>query len=152
MKKSKSKMIIVKEKANLQPFARSKELNHIVYWTTLLILFVANLFMAMAIIPFILFAFSFDFYLILAALGAFSGYVFTHLIRNIENLDRRHHLIAAFSIPAFAITNLIIVSTSLEGMTTLLGIASQKEPLTISLVYAIFFLLPYLISMARKRP
>ncbi len=151
MKKSKSKTIIVKEKANLQPIASSKELNHIVYWTTLLVLFIANLFMAMAIIPFILLAFSFDFYLILAALGAFSGYVFTHLIRNIENLDRRHHMIALLSIPAFAVTNLIIVSTSLEGLTKLLGIASQKEPLTVSLVYAIFFLLPYLIEMARKR-
>ncbi len=149
MKKSKSKTIIVKEKANLQPFARSKELNHIVYWTTILILFIANLFMAIAMIPFILLAFSFDFYIILALLGTFSGYVFTHLIRNIENLDRHHHMIAVLTIPVFAIINMIIVSTSLESMTKLLGIASQKDPVTVSLVYAIFFLLPYVMSKTR---
>ncbi len=151
MKKSKSEPVAAKEKAGLQTIASSKELNHIFYWTTILVLFLANLFTAMAIIPFILLAFSFDFYLILAALGTFSGYVFTHLIRNIENLDRRHHLLAVLSIPVLAIINLIIVSTSLEGMTKLLGIASQKEPLTVSLVYATFFLLPYVLSMARKK-
>ncbi len=151
MKKSKSKPVTVKENVELRPVLQVKELNHIVYWTTLLILFIANLFMATAIIPFLLLAFSFDFYIILATLGLFSGYVFTHLVRNIENLDTHHRLFAVFSIPVFAVINLIIVSTSLEGITNLLGIASQKEPLTVSLVYAIFFLLPYSISMARKR-
>ena len=152
MKKSKSKRAIVKETAELRTVLQAKELNHIVYWTALLILFMANLFMAAAMIPFLLLAFSFDFYIILATLGIFSGYVFTHLVHNIENLDRRHHLRAVFSIPVFAIINLIIVSSSLEGMTSLLGIASQKEPVTVSLVYAAFFLLPYVISMARRRP
>lgn len=149
--KKRNKPAIVKEKAELRNVLPVKELNHIVYWTTLLILFMANLFMTMAIIPFLLLAFSFDFFLILAALAIFSGYVFTHLVSRIENLDRRHHLLAVFSIPVFAIINLIIVSSSLEGMTSLLGIASKKEPVTVSIVYAAFFLLPYIISMARKR-
>ncbi len=142
---------MVKEKANLKPVSYAKELNLIVYWTTLLVLIIANLLMSMVIIPFLLLASGLNFYIILAVLGIFFGYVFALLISNIENLDAHHHLIAAFFIPIFAIINLIIISTSLEGITSLLGIASQKEPLTVSLVYAVFFLLPYVISMARKR-
>ncbi len=151
MKKSKSKPAIAKEKAELRQVLPVNELNHIVYWTALLILFMANLFMATAIIPFLLLAFSFDFYIVLAALGTFSGYVFAHLIHNIENLDRRHHLLAVFSIPVFAVINLIIISTSLEGITNLLGAAPQKEPVTVGIVYVAFFLLPYVIFVARRR-
>ena len=102
------------------------------------------------LIPFLLLASSFHFYLIIAILGLVFGYVFSLLINNIENLGMHHHLIAVLFIPVFAVINLIIISTSFSGIAALLEIESTVEPLTVSLVYVVFFIIPYAISLIRK--
>jgi len=150
VKKNKSKPIKVKEKASLKALKSVKELDLILYWSTILLLIMANFFMTIAIIPFLLLASSFHFYLIIAILGMVFGYVFSLLINNIENLGMHHHLTAVLFIPVFAVINLIVISTSFSGIAALLGIESTVEPLTVSLVYVAFFIIPYAISMLRK--
>ena len=142
---------IVKAKANLKAFKPTKELDHILYWSTLLVLIMSNFFMIFAIIPFLLFAPSFHFYLIIGILGLVFGYVFSLLINNIENLGAHHHLIAVLFIPAFAFINLVIMSTSMGSIATVLGRELTVEPLTVSLIYVIFFVLPYIVSIIKKK-
>jgi len=151
VKLNKSKPIKVKEKASLKPFKSVKELDLILYWSTVLVLIMANFFMAIVIIPFILLASNFHFYLIIALLGIVFGYVFSMLVNNIENLTPHHHLIAVLFIPVFAVINLIIISTSTGGIAALLGIESKAEPLSVSLLYVASFMLPYAVSLIKKK-
>ena len=149
MKQNKSRP--VKVKANLKVLKSAKELDLILYWSTLLLLIMSNFFMTIVIIPFMLLASSFHFYLMIAMLGLVFGYVFSLLINNIENLSVHHHLIAVLFIPVFAVINLIIISTSIGSIASLFGIETRVEPLTVSIVYAVFFLVPYTISMINKK-
>ena len=142
---------IVKAKANLKAFKPVKELDHILYWSTLLVLIMANFFMIFAIIPFLLLAPSFHFYLIIGILGLLFGYVFSLLINNIENLGAHHHLIAVLFIPAFAVINLVIISTSVVSLAAVFGRESTVEPLTVSIIYVVFFVLPYVVSVIKKK-
>tara|TARA_Y100000310_G_C20701427_1_gene830296 strand:- start:6823 stop:7278 length:456 start_codon:yes stop_codon:yes gene_type:complete len=147
----KKRKIEVKKRVSLKPFKDAKELDLILYWTTLLVLIMANFFMAIVIIPFLLFASNYHFYLIIGILGVFFGYVFNLLISNIENLDAHHHLMAILFIPAFTFINLIIISTSIGGLASALGIETNKEPLIISIFYVASFLTPYILSTVRKK-
>ncbi|MBI2664718.1 hypothetical protein HYX10_05270 [Candidatus Woesearchaeota archaeon] len=126
------------------------ETDLILYWTTLLVLITANFFMAIVIIPFMLFAESYQFYLLIALLGLIFGYVFSMLINNIENLQPHHHLVAVCFIPAIAVVNLFVISASTAGLANALGLKPSTEPLTISIVYIASFLAPHAISFAKK--
>ena len=151
MKRNKSKPIKVKEAANLRAFKSVREIDLILYWSTLLVLIMANFFMAIIVIPFLFFTSNLYFYLLIAVLAIFFGYVFGLLLGNIENLDVHHNLIAVFFIPVFAVINLIIISISINRIAGTLGMHLAKNPLTISIFYAVFFFIPYFILTLRKR-
>jgi len=142
---------IVKAKATLKALKPTKELDQILYWTTLLLLIMANFFMTIVIIPFLLFSPSFHFYLIIGILGLVFGYVFSLLINNIENLGAHHHLIAVLFIPGFAVINLIILSTSMGSIAAIFGRELTVEPLTVSFLYVVFFVGPYAVSLIKKK-
>jgi len=134
-----------------EPFHSVKELDLIIYWTTMLVLIIANFFAVIVIIPFLFFASNFYFFFIVAVLGLLFGYVFSLLIHNVENIGMHHHLMALLFIPIFAVFNLIVMTTSVGAISAAIGFESNKDPATISIFYAVFFVLPYFISAARKR-
>jgi len=150
VKKTRSK-VKVKEKAQLKTYYSKKDLDHLLYWTTLVILVVANFFMTVALIPFLFFTANFQFYLTLAVSGLFFGSVFSLLLSNISNLDTHHHIMAVFFIPIFSLINLIIITGSVNRMGLYLGIQTDKSPIAIGLFYVLFFIAPYTITQIRKR-
>ena len=129
---------------------KGKDIDLILYWTTLLVLIVANFFMAVALIPFLLLSTSFHFYLITAMLALFFGYVFNLLVENTGKIDRYHHLLAVLFVPTSAIVNLIVISTSTVAVAKAIGIESNQNPLFVSVFYVVFFMLPYFFAMIRK--
>ena len=141
----------VKEQARLREHTPSKELDLVIYWTTLLVLVLVNLFATIVITPFLFFVSSLHFYLIIAIFGIFFGYVFNLLLTRIENLDTHHHMLAVLFIPALALINLIVITSSISSLAAVFGIESYKDPLLVSLFYILFFLLPYGIHIAQER-
>ena len=133
-----------------EAFHSVKELDNIIYWTTILVLVVANFFVLLAIIPLLFIASNLHFYLLLAILGLLFGYVFSLLIHNIENLNVHHHLFAILFVPIFAALNLMIIATTFGGFAGLFGLELNKDPVTLGIFYSIFFVLPY-FTLAGKR-
>lgn len=141
----------IKEKPQLREPEARKELDSIVYWTTLLVLATANLFAAVVMIPLMLLASSLQFYLIIALIAMLFGYVFSMLIARIEHIGIQHHVMAVIFIPAVSLATLIVISNSTRGIAMLLNVESGKDPLIVSLFYTIFFLLPHLLHISREK-
>jgi len=115
------------------------------YMIFLLILTVCNFLIFIGLVPLLLFIKSGLLILILAGVGLVFGMLFLYLIKDIEHLEPKHHLFAAFYIPLLSIVNIIVLM--------LLGrlIRNQQDFLdnTIiyaSLIYVAMFLLPYALE------
>lgn len=123
----------------------------VVYWTILLVLLIANFMISMVLIPFLIIINKIVLFTITASLGALFGVVFSHLIFDLEHLERRHHIFAAVFIPLIGIINIYLMIQVAESVAALFQLQSYQDPFTIALVYAIFFLLPYVITALFKR-
>ena len=132
--------IIAKAKANKHP--KIKTLDKFVYWFSLLIAIIGNLIISISLIPVLLVFKGPSLYGIIIILGISFGLLFELLIRTIEDLKTKHHLFLGVVIPIIAVINFIIIS---NNMKELVGIESQQDPLIIEAIYAVFFILPYLI-------
>lgn len=149
--RKRSKKARVKEPAKLRHVPPSKKLDAVVYWTTLLVLTLANFFAAIAIVPFMFTASSLHFYLMVSIMALFFGFIFSTLVTRIENIDRHHHLLAVFFIPSLAIFNLVVLANSAARLAEILEIQATKNLLLMGVVYIAFFMLPHLIHLAKKR-
>ncbi len=142
---------VVKPKAELLPFRATKQLDVVLYWTTILVLTLINLIVAIVIIPLLFFATSFQFYLFIILLGLLFGYVFSLLIGNIESIRPHYHLFAAMFIPLLAVINIVVIVTSADAIAASFGLELSKNPLHISIAYVASFIAPYFAYLARKR-
>jgi hypothetical protein len=147
----KGMILKLKEKPKLREVVPTKKLDPLIYWTTLLILVIANIAASIALMPLLLFSSSFNFYLMIALVAIFFGYIFNMLITRIENVDPHHHLFAAFFIPAFAVINMVIMSNSTAGIARIIGLQSEKDPLVTSSFYLLFFIFPHVLHIIRKK-
>jgi hypothetical protein len=87
-------------------------------------------------------------------IALFFGWIFYILIKNIENMEVHHHIIAGLFIPAIALVNVFIIvnignriiQTNMPKLLTI----PLADPLQVSMVYAIGFTVPYLLSQLKK--
>ena len=119
---------------------------NIVYWTTILVVLIANMVAAVVLVPVMMLAGSAFVYLVIMLLGLLIGIIFTHLISDIEHLEGKHHVFAALFIPALAVLNILVLLPVAHAYSSLLQISRAQNPLVIVSVYVLAFLLPYLWS------
>jgi hypothetical protein len=129
------------EKAKKSKHPQIKILDKFVYWFSLLIAVIGNLIISISLIPVLLVLKGPLLYIVVITLGISFGLLFELLIRGIEDLETKHHLLLSIAIPIIAVINFIIVS---NNMKTLIGIESQQNPVIVGAVYTIAFMLPYL--------
>ncbi|MBN1157391.1 hypothetical protein JXA85_07240 [Candidatus Woesearchaeota archaeon] len=127
-----------------------KEMNKIVYWMSLLVLTISNFFIAVVLIPFLLALSPLQLYLIVMLLGGIMGMIFNHLIKDIEHIEIRHHLFAAFFIPLIGVIDLFIVVNLANRIAKVLLITVQTDALSVSLVFVASFLFPYVVTAGKK--
>ena len=123
----------------------SKKASRLIYMLFLLILAICNFLIFLAIIPLMIFIKSPLLILILGTIGLLFGLIFSFLIKDIEHLQPRHHIFAAFFMPILSIINIFVLVTLGRFVQ---GSASYPASTLIlaSLVYVIMFLLPYSIE------
>ena len=114
-------------------------------------LLAANFFAAIVLIPLIFFTSTLQSYLLLAAVGLAFGYVFEILISSVKGMRMHHHLISILLIPAFAIITLVMVSAPIAHFAAIFESEVAKDPVTISVFYAVFFVMPYFALGPSKR-
>lgn len=141
--------IIGSEEKKKKHFIFKKSSNRVLYWMSILFLVVINILISAVLIPLLIVLKGFYLYLVVILIALVLGLVFNFLIIDIENLERKHHLFAAFFIPLIAIINLFLIVDVANKLSILLKINTHNNPLIISMIYVIVFLLPYLVSGAR---
>lgn len=134
----------------------SSTLNKVVYWGALLVAIVGNLIVSVVLIPFLLVLSKMQLYIIIIIIGIAFGALFNMLLKDIEELDKKHHVIAGIFIPALAIINVFIMTQLANYLTVLIGVNNvPHNPFVISVIYVASFSLPYIlykISSIGKKP
>ena len=127
-----------------------KTMNKLVYWLALLVTIIGNLIISAALIPFLIVMKDVSLYIIIITLGIAFGLLFDLLLKDIENIDFKHHIIAGIFIPGIAAVNLYIITTLANRLIEILEVTNVKQnPVIISVVYIIAFMLPFIISKVK---
>ncbi len=127
-----------------------------VYWTILVVGILGNFFASIAFFPLFLFFPAYVLYGFIILLGLCFGIFFHIIMKDIEHVDYKHHLIGSILVPLIAIPNIFLVTSVAnmmdpEYLKTIFGLTTgvlHQNPYTVSATYAIFFVLPYLIYKA----
>jgi hypothetical protein len=142
-----NKAIQIIEAAKENKTSRTKLIDSIVYWAVLIVTIIGNLILSIILIPFLLALSKIQLYVIILIIAVTFGFLFDLLIRDIEHLEQKHHIIAGLFIPALAIINVFFMvrfANHLMGVMRLSNV--QQNPLVVGFVYTIAFILPYLVN------
>jgi hypothetical protein len=74
------------------------------------------------------------------------GFLFNVLLKDIEEIDYAHHLIADIFIPSLALINTFVITNLANHFITILNIQTAHNPLVIGILYVIGFMMPYLVD------
>lgn len=133
-KKNKSKPIIFLDK--------------VVYWFALILAIVGNLFLSVVLIPFLMVLNSVQSYFFIITISFSFGFLFSSILKDIDGLDKRHHVIAGIFIPCLALINVYVMVDLANYIDEALGITVfHHNPIIVSIVYALFFVIPYLLNL-----
>ncbi len=129
-------------------------LDKIVYWIALFIAIIGNMLIAISLIPFLLTLNEILLYTVIIILGLAFGLFFEIVVRDLENLEKKHHIIITILMPSIALISFFIITIVANNIKKLLGIGTiTHEPLLVGIIYAISFILPYTVYqlILRKR-
>ena len=142
-----NKAIQIIEAAKEKKSRAIKIIDSIVYWAVLLVTIVGNLILSIILIPFLLTLSHFQLYLIIVIIAVTFGFLFDLLIRDIENLEQKHYIIAGVFIPALAIINVFFMVKFANHITRVMRISNiQHNPLIVGIIYTFAFIMPYMIN------
>ena len=116
-----------------------------VYWILLVVVIAANFAISVALIPVLMALKGIFLYFVIIILGTVFGLLFELVIRSIEHLEKQHHQLLAVLIPLIALANAFVISKISNNLTSTLGFANVHKPITIAVVYAASFVLPYIV-------
>ncbi|MBI2134800.1 hypothetical protein HYU09_02335 [Candidatus Woesearchaeota archaeon] len=135
--------IIEHAKANRHP--RIKILDKLVFWISLLIAIIGNFIISISLIPILLALNNLPLYLVLITLGISFGLLFELVIRTIEHLEAKHHIFLGIMVPITAVINVVIIVAFSNNLEKAINIQNPHNPLLVGVVYALAFILPYLV-------
>ena len=116
-----------------------------IYWILLIIIMAANFAISVALVPLLVALKGVFLYFVIIILGTVFGLLFELVIRSIEHLEKRHHQLLVIFIPLIALVNIFIISKISNNLTSTLGLANLHNTITIAIVYAASFVLPYIV-------
>ena len=116
-----------------------------IYWILLVITIVANFAISVALMPILMSLKGMFLYFIIIVLGIVFGLLFELVIRSIEHLEKRHHQLLVIFIPLIALANIWIISNISNNLAKTLNLTNMHNPIIISIIYAVSFVLPYII-------
>jgi len=145
-KKEAQKTINIIKGAEEKKSSKVKFLDSIIYWILLIVAIIGNIVISVILVPFLLGFRTIPLYLIIIVLAAMFGFLFDQLIRDIENLENKHIILAWAFIPALAIINTYYMTSFTNHVTKTLELPfTLHSPILISIVYVFAFILPYIL-------
>lgn len=140
---SKAIKIIKKAKENKPGDVRFLEKR--VYWILLLVLITANFAISVALLPVLVTLKGILLYIIVGIIALAFGFIFEIVIRSIEHLEKKHHIVLAFLIPLIALVNFLAISKLSNNLGRILNLNNAHNSVILGMVYASAFVLPHLI-------
>ena len=116
-----------------------------IYLVLFAIILASNFAISIALIPLLIALNGMILYFLIMVLGIIFGLLFELVIRSMEHLEKRHHITLAFLIPITALINVFIISRLSNNLMEKLNLKNIHTPIIIALVYAVSFVLPYII-------
>ncbi|MFH1276156.1 MAG: hypothetical protein ABIH82_03520, partial [Candidatus Woesearchaeota archaeon] len=111
-----------------------------------------NIMVSLILIPFLIVLNKLTLYSIVVILAAILGFLYTFLIRDIGHLEKKHHTSASIIIPVIALANIFaMVFMSNKFIKEVGAINGPHNPWMIGLVFAVAFIIPYIIDVIRGR-
>lgn len=145
------KTLKIIEKAKEEKPKGIKFLDAAVYWGVLIVAIIGNLILSIILIPFMLVLKHFILYIIIILIAFIFGLFFDLLLREIEQIDYKHHIIAGLFIPALAIINVFYMTRFSNYLTETIQLNNIHNPLIVGCVYTIAFITPYLFYRITKK-
>lgn len=138
----------VLEKTELKDLLFSK----ITFWSALVVIVFANLMVSLVLIPFMIILNSNALYFTVIVLAGVVGFLYNFLILDIGHLEKKHHLLAGIIIPLVGLVNTtIMVLVSNRFIQDLKVQNSPHNPWLVGIVFAVAFILPYLVDRIRGK-
>lgn len=134
----------------------TKQMNRLLYWATFLIAVIGNIIVSLVLVPFLLVLPHVALYFIVFILGLTFGALFGFLIKDIEHVDPKHHIVAGIFLPAIAIVNITMIVNFANRFSNALKISAiHQNAILTSIFYVVGFMIPYLlprfIGLLRKK-
>ncbi len=148
------KLKLIREERGKLKVKKNVFLDKIVYWAALFIAILGNMLIAISLIPFLLTLNEVMLYVVMVVIGLSFGLFFEILVRDIEKLEKKHHIIISILIPSIAVISFFVITVVANNLKNVLNIGIfTHNPLVVAAVYAIFFILPYVVyhSIVKKR-
>ena len=122
-------------------------LDKIVYWAGLFLAIAGNFVISVLLIPFLILMKGFYLYIALLFLGVVFGWVFSIILKDIEDIQTGQHIIGWIFIPAIAVINVYVMTNLSNHIARLMEIESGIHAAsTVSIVYVFAFMFPYLLG------
>ena len=136
-----AKEVLDAEKAHDAHFSR------IVFYSALLVIIFANVFVSFAILFLSIVISSWLLFIVVGILALVIGFLYNFLITDIGHLKAKHHRLATFLLPLLAFGNIFLIAFVSNNIITDLGIStSTHNPWILGIVFAILFLIPAFID------
>ena len=116
-----------------------------IYWVLLVVIIAANFAISIALIPILMVLRGIFLYFVIITLGIVFGLLFELVIRSMEHLEKKHHALLAIFIPIIALINVFVISILSNDLAKTLDLKNLHNPMIIALIYAVSFVLPYLV-------
>lgn len=130
--------------------ASFKQASHpILYWTGLIVAIVGNLLLSVTFIPFLMILDSIQLYIILGMVGAVFGAMFNVIIKDIEHINQKHHIVAGVFIPAIALVTVYVMANVANKFNVLINNPNQHNAVVFSIIYLVCFSAPYMYYKLR---
>lgn len=142
----------VMDKAEKEKHSLVKILDNSVYWLTLIVLIVCNTVLSIIIIPLLFLLNSYVLYLSTAVIALCFGFLFELVLRDMDKLENRHHVIIGVFMPGFAFLSVYFIIHAFYIMMANSGVRIPiGHPIAVAVDYAAFFIAPYLYFKHYKK-
>ncbi|MFH1063968.1 MAG: hypothetical protein V1729_02725 [Candidatus Woesearchaeota archaeon] len=123
----------------------AKASHPIIYWIGLIVAIIGNLILSVTLIPFLMILNEGHLYIILGIVGGVFGALFNVILKDIEQVDESHHVVAGVFIPAIAVVTVYFMVGVANKFNTLIQSENIHSELVLSIVYVVCFSAPYFI-------
>ncbi len=117
-----------------------------IYWASLLIIIVGNLFVSVALLPFFMYLSNWMMAVVVGIIAATFGALFNILIKDIEMTDPKHHVIMSVFLPIFVLINMYVMADVANHFVKFNAVTTLQKPIFVAVIYAAGFTLPSIFA------